>query len=145
MDITIPDNFNDITLFHRFASDRIDSGLGFMIKYESDDVGGKTVRLGCGGNLTTKSGLLASPSFPEAYPEDQSCIYTISVPDRHFINITFLALDISCSVQVGSDYTDAIEIRDGTSGSSPLMMEYCGNGSHIPTTMQSTQNFIWIK
>ena len=103
---------------------------------------GETYRLGCGGTFTTKTGLLASPSFPTYYPGDKVCIYSISLPLGNIINITFHNFDINCNDEVGSDY---LEIRDGSSGSAPQMLKYCGNGTDIPITMQSTQNFLWIK
>ena len=115
--------------------------LGFMFQYDTA-VEGETIRFGCGGNLTTEKGILTSPSFPYNYPEDQSCIYTISVSTERFINITFSTLDIKCNEDVGSDF---IEIRDGSMENSPLMIKDCNDGNSIPTKMQSTQNFLWIK
>ena len=112
-----------------------------MIQYDKHDFG-ETVRFQCGGNFTTLRGILASPSYPEAYPEDQSCIYTITLPKGSFINITFSLIDIRCNDEVGSDY---LEIRDGGSDNSPLMIRDCSGGKRIPETMQSTQNFLWIK
>ena len=123
-------------------SDRIDEKMGFMIQYETVDEG-ETFRLGCGGLFTTKRGMLASPSFPNFYPEDQHCSYNISLPPGSFINFTLLFLDIECNDEAGSDF---LEIWDGASEQSPqLLHKYCGNGSNIPGTMQSTQNWLWIK
>ena len=115
--------------------------LGFMLQYDSvKEV--ETVRFDCGGHLTSERGFLASPSYPDYYPEDQSCIYTISVTDRRFITITFSVLDVKCNADVGSDF---IEIRDGSSQNSPLMIKDCSDGKHPPMKMQSTQNHLWIK
>ena len=125
----------------RFTSDRFDNMLGFMIQYDTD-IEGETIRFGCGGNFTTEKVILTSPSFTYNYPEDQNCIYTISVPADRLIDITFSTLDIKCNEDVGSDF---IEIRDGSTENSPLMTKECSDGNRIPTTMQSTQNFLWIK
>ena len=135
-------NHKIIISFNSFRSDRIDNKLGFMIQYQAMDVG-ETFRFGCGGNFTTKTGMLASPSFPDSYPEDQTCVYYISQPPGKFINITFLVLDIRCNDEAGSDY---LEIRDGGSENSPQMLKsYCGGGNDVPLTIQSTQNLLWIK
>ena len=115
--------------------------LGFIIQYDTDKEG-ETFRFGCGGNFTTERGILASPSFPDYYPEDQSCIYTISVPAKRFLTITFSVLDIKCNKDEGSDF---IEIRDGSFENSPFMIKDCSDGRRTPMTMQSTQNYLWIK
>ena len=130
----------NIFLFNRFISDKIktENRSGFMIKYQIVHVG-QSVRFGsCGGDFTTLTGILTSPSFPEEYPGDQSCSYTISIPAEKYVNVTFMIIDIKC--EAGSDY---LEMRDGNSGSAPLMMwNYCGNGL---TSLQTTQNSLWIK
>ena len=42
------------------------------------------------------------------------------------------------------DFDENLEIRDGSSGDSPLMAIFCG--SNIPrVTLQSTQNSIWLR
>ena len=130
-----------IISLNRFRSDRIDNKLGFMIQYQTTDVG-QTFRFGCGGNLTTKTGMLASPSFPDVYPADQICIYSISLPSGYYINITFILLDIRCNAKAGSDY---LEIRDGSSENSPLMIKDCSDDNGIPITLQSPHSKLWVK
>ena len=116
--------------------------LGFMIRYESDTVG-ETIRFGgCGGNFISERGTLTSPLFPNDYPGDQSCIYAISVPVGRSITFRFSLLDIKCNEVLGPDL---IEIRDGSFDNSPLMIKDCSDENRLPMTMQSTQNFIWIK
>ena len=115
--------------------------LGFMLQYDSVKEG-DTVRFGCGGHLTTERGFLASPSYPEYYPEDQSCTYTVSVTAKRFLTITFSFLDIKCNADVESDF---IEIRDGSLQNSPLMIKDCSDGKYPPMKIQSTQNHLWIK
>ena len=34
----------------------------------------------CGGNFSGSSGNITSPNFPQAYPPNSYCIYTITVP-----------------------------------------------------------------
>ena len=50
-------------------------------------------------------------------------------------------MDIDCN-GLPSDY---IEMKDGDSEYSPLMGRFCGNGSNIPKSMQTTQNHLRIR
>ena len=130
------------SFFNRFTSDRLDNQLGFALQYQNNNAG-EALRIGsCGGNFSAPKGIFTSPSFPEAYPEDQSCTYTISLPAGYVINVTFLVFQIRCNDKVGSDY---LEIRDGSSHTSQRMFMDCSDGTHIPVTLQSTGNTLWLK
>lgn len=91
----------------------------------------------CGGHFSSKSGLLTSPSFPNAYPHNQHCVYTLSQEKDIHINLTFVMFDIISNCQ------DYLEIRDGDSEDSNLMGKFCGKSN--PSQMQSTQNHVWIR
>ena len=97
----------------------------------------------CGGHFTAPNGLIYSPSYPENYPDNADCIYTISQPTGTVILMKFLSMDIY-SYQC-SDY---LEIRDGPSDDSHLLDKLCGNDpiqSPIPHPIQSSQNQLRIK
>ena len=97
-----------------------------------------TYRTGaCGGNSNTKNGLLSSPSFPEKYPHDTDCIYTITSPNDT-VNIHFLIMDMD-----NYGCYDYIEIRDGDSEESPMLAKLCG--TDIPDPIHSTQNQVWMR
>ena len=134
-------------LILRFFSNYFASGHGFQLKYESTNVTPQMIyRMGelgeCGGTFTTLlSGDITSPSYPDYYPHNTDCIYTISQPNGTYVNISFLSMDISCQ-GTPSDY---IEMRDGNSEDSPLMGRFCGNGSNVPAFMQTTQNHLRIR
>ena len=122
----------------RFHSDGGDNLLkrgnyttGFQIEY-------KVLKLftDCGGIFTNASGILSSPSYPHPYPNMADCNYIISQPSGKYINISFVRMDLICNA-AGSDY---IEIRDGNAWDSFLMGTFCGNGSNIPASIQTTQN-----
>ena len=90
----------------------------------------------CGGSFTAPNGILYSPSYPESYPDNADCIYTISQPAGTVIMLIFLSIDIEICSSCDCDY---IEIRDG----STVLDKLCGN--EIPAPIQSTQNQLWIK
>ena len=107
----------------------------------------------CGGSFNLTSGVLRSPWHPNQYPSATDCIYLISPPSGTNIQITINSADISCyqfgvaeeDLDLGSGLTDYIEMRDGGTADSTIMLRYCGNGTYIPSTMQSTQNVLWMR
>ena len=104
-----------------------------------------TYRIGeCGGSFTTPNGFLTSPSYPENYPSNAHCVYTISQPTDTVIVLTFHSMDIE---EPPSGYLceqyDYLEIRDGSSAAPPLLGKLCG--IEIPAPIQSTQNQVWMK
>ena len=94
----------------------------------------------CGGHLTAPNGLIYSPSYPENYPINADCIYTISQPAGTVILLKFLSMDIE---DVSTCDWDYLEIRDGPLVDSPLLDKLCGN--EIPAPIQSSQNQLWMK
>ena len=94
----------------------------------------------CGGKLTTSSGILTSPSYPQNYPENTDCVYTISQPIGTIIIMNLVSMDIEQSDSCNYDY---IEIRNGLSEDSPVLQKLCGN--EVPAPIQSVQNHMWMK
>ena len=138
--------FNDHKLIFRFSSNHFESGLGFELEYESINVSQWTYGSGiCGGNFTTQNGIFTSPSYPDNYPDNTDCIYSISQPNGTVIMLNFLSMDIeSCSGWWCADNCpDYLEIRDGPSDDSSLLGKLCG--SEIPAPIQSSQNQLWMK
>ena len=132
---------------HRFVStngfqDSMDNGHGFQLKYESSNVfQGMINRFDeCGGYFSTPNGNFTSPSYPDNYPANEDCIYTISQPIGTVIMLNLLSMDIESHSTCGFDY---LEIRDGPSDDSPLLGKLCGNV--IPAPIQSVQNQMWMR
>ncbi|XP_077863276.1 scavenger receptor cysteine-rich domain-containing protein DMBT1-like [Saccoglossus kowalevskii] len=61
----------------------------------------------CGGQYIDDSGYIYSPNFPDKYPRDQNCIWTITVEDNHIIQLSILMYKISTG--------DYVDIRDALS------------------------------
>ena len=126
----------------RFTSNLFENGLGFQLEYEPSDVTHWSYNSGaCGGTFKTPNGILTSPSHPNFYPEQADCVYLISQPNGTNVNISFLSMDIDCQ-GTPSDY---IEMRDGNSEDSPLMIRFCGKEGDLPAFMQTTQNHLRIR
>ena len=94
----------------------------------------------CGGEFNNVIGHMSSPSYPNNYQANGDCIYTIAQPHGAGIMLTFLNMDIQYDLKCRYDY---LEIRDGPLPYSPLIKKICGG--EIPTSLQSSQNQIWMK
>ena len=127
---------SQVTYISRFHSDSHQNGAGFKIEYTTLVPFTK-----CGGTYSNASGVLTSPSYPNKYPDVTECIHLISQPNGRYVNITILSMDIDCQ----GTPSDFIELRDGNSEDSPLIGQFCGNGTHIPAFMQTTQNNLRIR
>ena len=141
----------------RFTSNFFGNGLGFRIMYtvQSEVAPSWTFRMGaCGGNFTTPSGILTSPSYPENYPNNAECIYTISQPNGTVINLSVTDLEVDnyrdSFFSFNSYYydddtcqTDYLEIRDGSTQESTLIEYLCGNETTAP--ILSTQGNVWMR
>ena len=150
---------------HSFKSYYFERGLKFKLRYESSNVSQWSYNSGaCGGNFSTPYGILTSPSYPESYPENADCTYTISQPTGTIIMMRILSMDIDY-LSEHYDYinfnnfydwqqyggvscsTYYLEIRDGASEESPLIDGYCGDSTIIslPIQLRSTQHNVWMR
>ena len=129
------------SFIHRFKSNNLDNILVYQIGYESSYITNWSYNSGaCGGNLATPNGILTSPSYPDNYPDNAHCVYTISQPTGSVAVLTFHSMNIEYRSTCDFDY---LEIRDGSSADSPLLGKLCG--SEIPAPIQSSQNQVWMK
>ena len=125
-------------LFIRFYSNWDVSGHGFKLTYES-------VLSPCGNetNFVSPSGHLTSLRYPSNYIENSDCNYTISLKNGTFVKISFIDIQLEKTDQCRDSF---LEIRDGNSGSSPLLGIYCGDISDLPqVSLQSAGPDIWIR
>ena len=121
-------------------SNHTNSGSGFKLDYHAVEEGGTYLLGTCGGNFITSYGLLTSPSYPANYPDLANCTYIINLPPERYIKLTSYEIDIHCSPE--SDY---LEMRDGNSETSPLIIRFCGNGTNVPSYLTTSQNSLWMR
>ena len=91
----------------------------------------------CGGNFTTMNGIFTSPKYPNIYPVNTECIYTVSLHQGFLIFLNVIRMELDSQ----GDY---LEVRDGPSEASPLLGRISGNEQH-QSFIQSGQNHIWLK
>ena len=135
----------------RFKSNAFLNGPGFILRYESTDELKWSFNAGtCGGNFTTPIGILTSPQYPNYYPKNADCVYTISQPEDNYVILTFLLFSThkferpTCKDGFYHGQTsDYLEIRDGNHEKSPLLARVCG--TELPSPILSTQNKVWMR
>ena len=119
--------------------------MGFKLEYESTNVSQWSYNFGaCGGSFTTPQGIFTSPSYPDNYPYNADCTYTISQSNGTVSLLNFLSMDIEYDENLcGGCSCDYLEIRDGPSDYSSLLGKL--GGSQIPAPIQSSQNHLWME
>ncbi|XP_043479110.1 cubilin-like isoform X2 [Leptopilina heterotoma] len=91
----------------------------------------------CGGNYSSMSGSLTSPSYPNSYPMNAECIWTISVSPGNGIVLGFPEFSLETSSHCNEDY---LEVRE-SNGIGKLLGVFC---SETPETIISNKT-LWIK
>ncbi|XP_019897556.2 cubilin [Esox lucius] len=116
------------SLWIRFKSDGSIGKTGFRARYE----------VGCGGTLSG-TGQIRSPYHPNSYPHNKECEWVINQPQGYVVTLNFLTFD----VEGGSCLFDFVEVRDGSTVSSPLIGKYCG--TTMPSMVESTQRSMYVR
>ncbi|XP_020834821.1 procollagen C-endopeptidase enhancer 1 isoform X2 [Phascolarctos cinereus] len=90
----------------------------------------------CGGDVTGESGYVASEGFPNHYPPNKECIWTITVPESQTVSLSFrvfdLELDSSCRY-------DSLEIFAGAGTSGQRLGHFCGTFRPGPVVAPGNQ------
>ncbi|XP_043205584.1 cubilin-like [Amphibalanus amphitrite] len=123
------------TMLVRFSSDSSVTGTGFHARY-------RRRRNGCGGRFTAMSGSIHSPNYPQVYDDHADCVWRIRVKPHHNIKLTFEDFDVEPHNNCSYDH---VEVRDGYSRRSPLLLQHCGNEVPQPPTIVSTSNWMYIR
>ncbi|MCJ8728547.1 hypothetical protein PDJAM_G00005700 [Pangasius djambal] len=95
---------------------------------------------GCGGNLHMESGAFNSPNYPDAYPPNIECVWTIISSPGNRLQLSFILFELQQSQGCNNDY---LEIREGNS-TGTLVGRFCGNT--LPSNYTSLiGHVLWIK
>lgn len=125
-------------LFLRFISDASMQNVGFELRYE-------TVSTGCGGLLTSESGNIESPDYPNNYYSNSNCEWKIRVAEGSSITLTIMDINIEESVnhECRNDY---MEIFDGPDDKFPSLGRLCDDMSKLKkNVLTSTSNTLFIR
>ncbi|XP_059351101.1 calcium-activated chloride channel regulator 4-like [Daphnia carinata] len=92
--------------------------------------------VGCNGVLTTPSGLLTSPNYPGAYPNNYNCQWTIQLEPGSKIRLTFSHFAIESPF-------DYVEVYDGSSTSATWLLQHTGSTlPSAPVTSSSNEMLV---
>ncbi|XP_063049325.1 neuropilin-1a-like, partial [Engraulis encrasicolus] len=116
-------------VFIRFFSDYETSGAGFSIRYEINKLAHHT---DCSSNLTGPSGVIRSPGYPDKYPNNLACTYTVTAPSGEEIQVVFLSFSLEPDTSPPSGVTcryDWLELWDGYPLVGMFLGRFCGDSN----------------
>uniref|UniRef100_A0A8C3BIF2 CUB domain containing protein 2 n=1 Tax=Cairina moschata TaxID=8855 RepID=A0A8C3BIF2_CAIMO len=91
----------------------------------------------CGGQLTGLSGEITSPRYPESYPNDAECRWSIGAAGGP-ITLVFVDFQMEGGQGCGFDY---VALFDGPTAAATRLGRYCGS-ARPPRTVSSTQHLL---
>lgn len=105
---------------------------GFSATWKAVDPVDIESAVGCGGHFTSQKGELQSPNWPNDYPKQAVCTWTISVPTASGIHIVFTHFDLQPVGLLGQcvDYVEVLDAAGTSQGkfceSEPLSLTVKG-------------------
>ncbi|XP_060638891.2 neuropilin-2 isoform X2 [Anolis sagrei] len=127
------------SLYIKFTSDYARQGAGFSLRYEIYKTGSED----CSRNFTSSNGTIESPGFPDKYPHNLDCAFTIMAKPKMEIILQFLTFDLEhdpLQVGEGDCKYDWLDIWDGIPQVGPLIGRYCG--TKTPSEIRSTTGIL---
>ncbi|KAF4095682.1 cubilin isoform X1 [Onychostoma macrolepis] len=116
-----------------FISDASVGRKGFRATYMASTSG-------CGGHLYMESGAFNSPNYPDVYPPNVECVWTITSSPGNRLQLSFIMFQLQQSSDCSTDY---LEVREGHS-TGTLVGRFCGDS--LPSNYTSIMGHIlWIK
>ncbi|XP_063167094.1 membrane frizzled-related protein [Candoia aspera] len=105
-----------------------------------DESNCSTKHTGCGGTLTSLEGQFFSPNYPKPYPHLQICLWHISVPAGHVIQLHFYNFSLESQEDCNFDF---VEVYDSAAmGASSIMGRFCN--SNPPPVLTSSQHVMTV-
>ncbi|KAK1165222.1 CUB domain-containing protein 2 [Acipenser oxyrinchus oxyrinchus] len=114
-----------------FHSDRHVASKGFAVTYRKDV---------CGGVLTGLSGIISSPDYPDNYPNNAECYWTVRVSDHTVVSLVFLDFQLENNEECNFDY---VATFDGSAMTDKHLGNYCG-GNKPPDIISSTNQLLVV-
>ncbi|XP_069815839.1 cubilin [Dendropsophus ebraccatus] len=117
----------------RFVSGNYAHGKGFRALYSAS-------LSACGGTLHMENGEFSSPGYPNNYPENTECVWTILSSPGNRLLLSFMTFSLQESVNCTGDY---VEIREGGEAGR-FLGRVCG--SALPDNITSiSAHILWVK
>ncbi|XP_053326300.1 CUB domain-containing protein 2 [Spea bombifrons] len=116
-----------------FHSDRHVGSTGFYATYKKDI---------CGGVLTSLSGAITSPDYPDNYPNNAECHWLIRAAPHSRIRLIFTDFRMEDNEECNFDY---VAIFDGPGLEDHQTNHYCGTTKPPDTTSSSNELLVVFK
>ncbi|XP_015795561.2 cubilin-like, partial [Tetranychus urticae] len=123
----ITSNLNELII--TFKTDSRTNRHGFRANYSSIDAS-------CGGVLRDKNGIITSPSHPNEYAHGKECVWLLSAPKGHVVQLTFTMFNLEGGRKCSYDYVEVME-KNMNFG------RFCGN--QIPSPIQSVDEQLIVR
>ncbi|CAL1534071.1 unnamed protein product [Lymnaea stagnalis] len=117
---------------------KCDCYFGFKLKSD-----GTSCEKGCGGVINTPNGTISSPSFPDMYPADTTCTWTIVAPKNHSIVLTFTHFDLEEGTS--KCLFDFVMVYRGGGAKKYKNTKHCGASIPMPITSKGNTMKIEFK
>ncbi|TRY88335.1 hypothetical protein DNTS_018821 [Danionella cerebrum] len=97
---------------------------------------------GCGGFSQQETGIIKSQNWPANYLANSMCLWTIRVPEKNAIKLTFTNFDMEEAGLLGR-CNDHVVVYDGTKAGAKKYGPFCG--SKMPDVIESSTNELVIR
>ncbi|XP_013879229.1 cubilin [Austrofundulus limnaeus] len=119
------------TIHVNFKSDVFMTGNGLSFTFQIAS---------CSRTYEQEYGYLKSPGWPDVYPHNMDCIIILKAPQNNSISFFFNNFDLESHVNCDFDY---LEVRNGSTASSPLIGRFCG--STLPSPIFPRSNLLYLR
>ncbi|XP_072835368.2 membrane frizzled-related protein isoform X1 [Pogona vitticeps] len=107
---------------------------------KKDEANCSTKPKGCGGVLSSLEGEFSSPNYPQPYPHLQLCLWHITVPVGHIIDLRFRNFSLESEEECNYDF---VEVYDSAGmGTTSMMGRFCS--SRVPPVLTSSQHVMTV-
>ncbi|XP_047482510.1 LOW QUALITY PROTEIN: cubilin-like [Penaeus chinensis] len=131
-------NSTSNTMYISFLADHVINSRGFKAHYTAV----------CNRVITGPRGVITSLNYPNPYPHDQNCTWTIKVPQGNSINASFsdFVLEVSMSSETELCYYDFVELREGRDSevARSVIGHYCRLHPPPPIATSPTMNVLEV-
>ncbi|XP_013797015.2 cubilin [Apteryx mantelli] len=120
-------------LWIKFVSDVFGTRKGFSAHWDGTSAG-------CGGTLTTTSGIFMSPNYPMPYYHNSECYWLLRGNRGTPFEIQFEQFHLEYHPKCDFDY---LTVFDGNSSNAKQLGKFCGN--QIPQLIRSSGDSMYVK
>ncbi|XP_060651506.1 cubilin homolog [Drosophila nasuta] len=98
----------------------------------------------CGANITSNSGDLSTPNYPNGYLENLDCTYYINIPVQYKIRLTIIDLSISGKETISAEHQDDDESINFSIQPNYLDVYFSRNSSDKQRYTQNLTNVVLV-